>query len=88
MRKVRMTKVFRNDAIEGGLRTDTVEGILMGEYQVGNYFVMMGNAIEKVEGEGIPARLVRTSMITDIKKDGDDDLIRTASESIYRIERI
>ncbi len=82
--KVRMTKVYRDPALEGGLRTESVEGNLIYDYSIGSYIRMLSEPLDKT----MDARFVTTSRIEKLEKENGVDVITTKNGSVYRIEKL
>jgi hypothetical protein len=82
--KVRMTKVYRDPALEGGLRTESVEGNLSYDYNIGSSIHMLSEPLDKA----MDARLVTTSRIVKLEPENGVDVITTENGSVYRIEKL
>jgi len=82
--KAKMTKLFREADLEGGLRTDVVEGVIRRHPEVGDPFVLESAPLD----EKYDTRIVSTSRVTSIEEVDGAVLLRTESNSLYKVEYI
>ena len=80
--KVKMTKVYRDNNLEGGLRTNEVVGICYELPTIGKSFLMHAESIEIKDG----FRQVTTSRVKTVEQNGNVFNIETESNSKYTIE--
>ena len=84
MKKYRITKISRSEDLPGGLRTESVEGFLQSELEVGMPAIMWAKPLEDLI---TTARFISTSIVLKIEKNDDDTRsIYTQSGSVYKIE--
>lgn len=79
--KVKLTKVYRDDSIEGGLRTNSIIGVASKIPQKGEPFVMMAEPLEFGD-----VRYIETSEVTDSDVLENIITFHTQSGSIYTLE--
>ena len=82
MRKL-LTKIERNKDLEGGLRTDSVEGTCSEPIE-GFLFTLLAKSLN----DNLAFRCVSTSIIEKIEDKGDHLLLYTISKSIYKLEDV
>ena len=79
-----ITKISRPN-VEGGLRTDVIEGMAQNLPAKGDPFVMMAEP-HTAKGLGLGFRYVETTPITKITKEIEDEwVVTTLSGSVYKV---
>jgi hypothetical protein len=83
MKNCTLTKVSRPD-VEGGTRTQVIEGKTNGEPKIGFPFCLIAPPLEKGD-----VRIVQTSEIEEVNKINDNEFnVKTRSGSIYNITMV
>ena len=79
--KVKLTKVYREENLLGGLRNSSVIGESQSMPVIGNTFCMISEPLESGN-----IRVIETSPVKDVNVLGNIHTITTESNSIYTVE--
>jgi len=80
-----LKKIFRPEELEGGLRTETVEGNTLAPPQIGKSFEVIAKSFLEISEGFIGCRKVNTSPIVNMVLINDGYRVTTMSGSIYEI---
>lgn len=81
--KYRITKIYRDAGLEGGFRTDAIEGEALSAPEIGKSFFMYGEPLAAGD-----IRVVATSAVQKIEPIESGVKIHTLSGSIYSVEEV